>query len=196
MLTHCTRKSFCQDRAKLDCDSCKLRCTPPTRGLHGSSISCSKYLSLCDQFAIFQISLLPVFTLCPHPWQSRSRLLKEDLISYVWHLKHAVEQTFMAPLGIRSLFAFCPSHLPVVAASSVDPVEGNVRAAHCCHNAAHLYALGVNRYESFCLGFSAHISFIQTAVPASLSVSAQSKKGPKRCLFSSPRDGADWSRQL
>lgn len=29
-----------------------------------------------------------------------SVLVKEDLISYVWHLKHAVELTLIAPLGI------------------------------------------------------------------------------------------------
>lgn len=34
--------------------------------------------------------------------------VKDDLIGYVWHPKHAVEQTFMAPLGIRSLLLFVP----------------------------------------------------------------------------------------
>lgn len=33
-------------------------------------------------------------------------LVKDDLITHVWHLKNAAEQTFMFPLGIQSLLLF------------------------------------------------------------------------------------------
>lgn len=108
-----------------------------------SPLKCTICSNCYDAWNISDLPLRP-YTNCLFSWKDQCAFKNQaDLICYVWHLKHAVEWTFTAPLGILA-HCFCPSLLPVVADSVVEPVKGNVRAPHCCCNATHLWVSGVN----------------------------------------------------
>lgn len=91
----------------------------------------------------------------------------DDLINYVWHLKHAPEQNiigFSATLMPGCCF-FCPPWPFCSTNSTKDPVEGNVSAPHCCCNTTHLCVNGVNWSGVFVLLLSPHSFILKLSPP-------------------------------
>lgn len=106
----------------------------------------------------------------------------------IWNMQRNKLSRFLWESEARS-FSSLMSSCSGKEGSTVDPVEGNVRAAHCCCNNTHthLHVSGVNWSGVFCLGSQPTFHSFRAVPTSRHSLPLYRAKQLERCLLSYPK---------